>query len=83
MSSLFRVMVRMDTPGWNYILGGWNYLRYGQNYIDVCLKRVRTIWFFYPQMVKLYSHLKPCDKFITQFLVGKSQVIQHFSKQKV
>lgn len=78
MSSLFRVMVRMDTPGWNYILGGWNYLKYGQNYIDVCLKRVRTIWFFYPQM-----DLKPCDKFITQFLVGKSQVIQHFSKQKV
>jgi hypothetical protein len=27
LSSLFRVMVRMDTPSWNYILGGWNYLK--------------------------------------------------------
>ena len=24
-SSLFRVMVRMDTASWNYTLGGWNY----------------------------------------------------------
>ena len=36
LSSLFKVMVLMDTPGWNCILGGWNYLKYGQNYFKSC-----------------------------------------------